>query len=83
MPMGLNISPVVWQSYINAILSCLSSRKYCGATMDDLLLFVPNKQTHFENVEDLLKALCKHGLKYHQRNVSCSILSYIIWVTTS
>ena len=29
MPMGLNISPVVWQLYINAILSCLSSRKYC------------------------------------------------------
>ena len=28
MPMGLNISPVVWQSYINAILNFLSSRKY-------------------------------------------------------
>ena len=27
MPMGLNISPTVWQSYIDAILSCLSSRK--------------------------------------------------------
>ena len=27
MPMGLNISPVVWQSYINPILSCLSNRK--------------------------------------------------------
>ena len=24
MPVGLNISPAVWQSYINAILSCLS-----------------------------------------------------------
>ena len=29
MPMGLNISPVIWQSYINAILDCLQSRKYC------------------------------------------------------
>ena len=63
MPMGLNISPAVWQSYINAILSCLSSRKYCEAIMDDLLLFTPNKQSHFEELEDLLKALCKHGLK--------------------
>ena len=27
MPMGLNISPVIWQSYINAILDCLQSRK--------------------------------------------------------
>ena len=43
MAMGLNISPAVWQSYINAILSCLASRKYCKAIMDDLLLFTPNK----------------------------------------
>ena len=39
IPMGLNISPVIWQSYINAILDCLQSRKYCEAIMDDLLLF--------------------------------------------
>ena len=59
MPMGLNIFPTVWQSYINAILSCLSSRKYCEAIMDDLLLFTPNKQRHFEKLTDLLRALCK------------------------
>ena len=29
----------MWQSYINAILDCLQSRKYCEAIMDDLLLF--------------------------------------------
>ena len=63
MPMELNISPIVWQSYINAILSCSSSRKYCKAIMDDLLLFTPNKQTHFEKLTDLLQALCKNGLK--------------------
>ena len=63
MPMGLNISPVVCQSYINAILGCLSSRKYCEAIMDDLLLFMPTKQSHFDKMEDLLKALCKNGLK--------------------
>ena len=61
--MGLNISPAVWQSYINAILNCLFSRKYCEAIMDDLLLFTPNKQTHFEKLVDLLQALCKNGLK--------------------
>ena len=27
MPMGLNISPAVWQLYVNAILSCLSNKK--------------------------------------------------------
>ena len=63
LPMGLNISPAVWQSYINAILNCLSSKKYCEAIMDDLLLFTPNKQTHFEKLIDLLWALCKNGLK--------------------
>ena len=63
MPIGLNISPVVWQSYINAILNCLSSRKYCEAIMDDVLLFMLNKQTHFEKLVDLLQALCKNRLK--------------------
>ena len=63
MPMGLNISPVVWQLYINAILSYLSSRKYCEAIMDDLLLLTPNKQMHFEKLIDLLRALCKNSLK--------------------
>ena len=33
MPMGLNISPSIWQSYINVILDCLQSRKYCKAIM--------------------------------------------------
>ena len=63
MPMGLNISPPIWQSYINAILSCLQSRKYCEAIMDDLLLFTPTQLSHFEKLEDLLKALHKNRLK--------------------
>ena len=63
MSMGLNIFPTVWQLYINAILSCLSNKKYCEAIMDDLLLFTPNKQMHFEKLIDLLWALCKNGLK--------------------
>ena len=52
MPMGINISPAIWQSYINAILDCLQSRKYCEAFMDDLLLFTPMKISHFAKVED-------------------------------
>ena len=31
--------------------------------MDDLLLFTPTKSSHFEKLEDLLKALHKNGLK--------------------
>ena len=63
MPMGLNISPSIWQSYINAILDCLQSRRYCKAIMDDLLLFKPSKRSHIAKLEDLLKALLKNGLK--------------------
>ena len=31
--------------------------------MDDILLFTPTKESHFAKLEDLLKALCKNGLK--------------------
>ena len=63
MPMGLNISPSIWQFYINAILDCLQSRKYCEAIMDDLLLFTPSQSSYVAKLEDLLKALLKNGLK--------------------
>ena len=32
--------------------------------MDDLLLFTLTKASHFEKLEDLLKALFKNGLKF-------------------
>ena len=67
MPLGLNISPSIWQSYINAILNCLQSKKYCEAIMDDLLLFTPSKNSHITKLEDLLKALLKNGLKISPR----------------
>ena len=63
MPMELNISPPTWQTYINTILNCFESRKYCKAIMDDLLLFIPLKQSNMTKPEDLLKALLKNGLK--------------------
>ena len=63
MPMGFDISPSIWQSYINAILDCLQNRKYCKAIMDDLLLFTLSKRSHMDKLEDLLKAILKNGLK--------------------
>ena len=67
MPIGLNISPSIWQSYINAILDCLQSKKCCEAITDDLLLFTPSKGAHMAKLEDLLKALLKNGLKISQK----------------
>ena len=63
-------SPSIWQSYINAILGCLQSRKHCKAIMDDLLLFTPSKKAHMAKLEDLLKALLKNGLKISPKKVS-------------
>ena len=63
MLLRLNMSPSIWQSYINAILDCLQSKKYCEAIMDDLLLFTPLKNSHITKLEILLKALLKTGLK--------------------
>ena len=62
MPMGLNISPLILQSYMNAILDCLQSKKYCEAIMDDLLLFTSSKRFHVAKLKDLLKALLKNDL---------------------
>ena len=62
MPMGLHISPSIWQSYINTILECIQSRKHCEAIMNDLLLFMPLKRAHMAKLEDLLKPLLKNGL---------------------
>ena len=63
MPMGLNISPSIWQSYVNVIPDCLQSKKYCKAIMDDLLLFTPSKRSQIAKLEDLLQAFLKNGLK--------------------
>ena len=63
MPVELNISPLICQSYINAILNCLQNKKYCAVIMDDLLLFTPSKNSHITKLEDLLKALLKNHLK--------------------
>ena len=70
--MALNISPLIRQSYINAILDCLQSRNYCEAIMDSLLLFTPTKKLHMSKLEDLLKALLKNHLKISSKK--CQLL---------
>ena len=79
IPIGLNISPLILQSYINTILDCFQSRKYCEAIMDDLLLFTPSKGSQIAKLEDLLKAFPKNGLKFPQSNVPYLEQNYSIW----
>ena len=63
IPMGLNDSPPIWQSYINTILNSLQSRKYCEVIMDDLLLFTPSKIAQIAKLEDLY-------IKFRMENLS-------------
>ena len=51
--MGLNVSPPIWQSYINTILNCLESRKYCEAIMDDA----------YEKIGRFTESLAKEWIK--------------------
>ena len=61
--MGLNVSPLIWQSYINTILNCLESRKYCEAIMDDLLLFTPFKQMHMRKIRIFTEGLAQKWIE--------------------
>ena len=64
MPMGLNIWPSIWQSYINPVVDCLQSRKYCKAIMDDLLLFNSIKRVIYEyKLERLIESFVKEWIK--------------------
>ena len=71
MPMGLNISTAILQSYMTAILDCLHSGKYCEVIMDELLLFMPTKKSCMAKLEDLLKALLKNRLKISPKKCQC------------
>ena len=81
MPMGLNISPSIWQSYIDAILECMQSRKHCEAIMDDLLLFTPLKRAYIAKLY-IVKALVKNSLispmkcQLFKQNCSIWVMSY-------
>ena len=79
MPMGLNISPSIWQLCINAILDCLENRKHCEAIMHNLLLFTPTKKVNMSKLRDLLKALLKNGLKISPKSVSYLKQNYNTW----
>ena len=79
MPMALSAGPVIWQSYINAILSSVPDKSRYLAIMDDLLLHC-SKPGYLKFLEDLLKALLKAVSKYHQRSVNSLELNYNIWV---
>ena len=68
--MGLNISPSIWQSYNNAILNCLQSKKNFEAIMDDLLLFTPIQKILYHKIRRFIKSIIKEWFENIPKEVT-------------
>ena len=62
LPMGIACAPQIWMDYITLILGELEDKSKYIAIMDDLLVH-SSKAAHWRLLEQLLKAMCKSGLK--------------------
>ena len=61
LPMSIACAPQIWMDYITLILAELEDKKYI-AIMDDLLIH-STKVAHWKLLEQLLKSMCKNGLR--------------------
>lgn len=62
LPMGLKVSPAIWQAFINKVLGPIPNRQRHIAIMDDCLVhskFVD----HMQDLKNLFQSLLDHGLK--------------------
>ena len=55
-------APQIWMDYITLILSELEDKKKYIVIMDDLLIH-STKVNHWKLLEQLLKSMCKNGLR--------------------
>ena len=62
LPMGITCASQIWMDYITLILSELEDKKKYIAIMDDLLIH-STKVDHWKLLEQLLKSMCKNGLR--------------------
>ena len=62
LPMGIACAPQIWMNYITLILNELEDKKKYIAIMDDLLIH-STKADHWKLLEQLLKSMCKNGLR--------------------
>ena len=62
LPMGIDCAPQIWMDYITLILSELEDKKKYISIMDDLLIH-STKMDHWKLLEQLLKSMCKNGLR--------------------
>ena len=62
LPMGIACAPQIWMDYITLILAELEDKKRYITIMDDLLIH-STKVAHWKLLEQLLKSMCKNGLR--------------------
>ena len=62
LPMGIACAPQIWMDYITLNLSELEDKKKYIAIMDDLLIH-STRVDHWKLLEQLLKSMCKNGLR--------------------
>ena len=62
LPMGIVCAPQIWMDYITLILSELEDKKKYIAIMDDLLIH-STRADDWKLLEQLLKSMCKNGLR--------------------
>ena len=62
LSMGIACAPQIWMDYITLILAELEDKNEYIAIMDDLLIH-STKVAHWKLLEQLLKLMCKNGLR--------------------
>ena len=62
MPMGLNISPSILQSYINTILDCLQNTEYCEAIYGRSFVIHPVKEFSHGQIGGFVKGIVEKWL---------------------
>ena len=62
LAMGLSVSPAMWQNFITTVLGEMPNPDAHLAIMDDCLVHTKEKD-HMKELERLLQALIRHGLK--------------------
>ena len=66
LPMGLKVSPAIWQAFINKVLGPIPNRQRHIAIMDDCLVHSKFKD-HITDLRNLFQSLLDHGLKISPR----------------
>ena len=65
LPMGLNISAPIWQSYFADLLdkNIENAREFCFPIMDDVIIFSRNETDHLKHLQTIFNILIQNGLK--------------------